>query len=113
MRSCSRDLEGFIIIPYKTINMERTGARIRQLVTEAGYDVKTIQQLLHLSCPQPVYRWFKGRVLPTVDHLLTLSRLLGVHMEDFLVCDGDHMSQADLRMVRLSAYCRRIAKLAA
>ncbi|MCI8578382.1 MAG: helix-turn-helix transcriptional regulator [Lachnospiraceae bacterium] len=93
--------------------MERTGARIRQLVTEAGYSVKAIQQLLCLSCPQPVYRWFKGQVLPTVDHLFALSRLLGVHMEDFLVCDGEYMTQTDLRRARLSAYSRHMARLVA
>lgn len=38
-----------------------------------------------LLCPQPIYRWFKGIVLPSVDHLYALSRLLQVHMEELLV----------------------------
>lgn len=101
------------MIPNTIIDMKLTGARIRQLVMEAGYDVKTIQRLLHLSCPQPVYRWFKGQVLPTVDHLLALSRLLGVHMEELLVCDSGRMSREDLCSARLNAYCSRIWRTAA
>ena len=32
-----------------------------------------------------IYRWYKGKILPSVDHLLMLSELLNVHMEDLLV----------------------------
>lgn len=44
-----------------------------------------IQQALCLSCPQPIYRWFKGQILPSVNHLFVLSKLLDVHMEELLV----------------------------
>lgn len=54
----------------------------------AGYDVKYIQEYLNLSCPQPIYRWFKGQNLPTVEKLYALSILLGVHMEELLVLQG-------------------------
>lgn len=70
---------------YANIDMERSGQRMKQMILEAGYDVKAIQNYLHLAYPQPVYRWFHGQVLPTVDHLFMLSKLLGVHMEEFLV----------------------------
>lgn len=46
--------------------------------------MQDIQNYLVLSCPQPVYRWFQGKTLPSVDHLYALSRLLGVHMEELL-----------------------------
>ena len=67
------------------IDMEQTGLRLKGAVKAAGYDVKTVQAYLHLSCPQPIYRWFKGKLLPSVDHLLALSILLNVHMEDLLI----------------------------
>ena len=70
---------------YSNIDMCRTGKKIAAAVKEAGFDVPFIQKYLHLSCPQPIYRWFKGQVLPSVDHLYVLSRLLGVHMEDLIV----------------------------
>ena len=70
---------------YPNIDMQRTGKRIRYFIESAGYTPKMIQEYLHLSCVQPIYRWYKGLILPSVDHLFMLSELLGVHMEDLLV----------------------------
>lgn len=60
---------------------------------QQGYSVKDIQHLLHLSCPQPIYRWMKGQVLPTVDHLYIIARVLHVHMEELLVSQDEAISR--------------------
>lgn len=73
------------MLMYENIDMEKTGILLKELFDRYGYTVKDIQKLLHLSCPQPIYRWLKGNILPSVDHLYVLSRLLKVHMEDLLV----------------------------
>ena len=70
---------------YPNIDMQRTGRRIKHMIESAGYTPRIIQDYLHLSCVQPIYRWYKGKILPSVDHLLMLSELLNVHMEDLLV----------------------------
>lgn len=70
---------------YPNIDMQQTGRKLKQMIESAGYTPRMIQDFLHLSCVQPIYRWYKGLLLPTVDHLFMLSELLGVHMEDFLV----------------------------
>ncbi len=70
---------------YPNIDMEKTGRKLKQMLESAGYSPKMIQEYLHLSCVQPIYRWYKGLILPSVDHLLMLSELLNVHMEDLLV----------------------------
>lgn len=70
---------------YPNIDMQETGTKLRRIARNAGYSVKDIQEYLHLSCPQPVYRWFNGTILPTVDHLYMLSILFDVHMEELLV----------------------------
>lgn len=80
---------------YPKINMEKTGILLKEKVFEQGYTVKDIQKYLQLSCPQPVYRWFKGKVLPSLDHLLMLSRMLNVHMEDLLVIEENIWDQAE------------------
>lgn len=72
-------------ITYPNIDMQQTGRRLKYLIESAGYTPSMIQEYLHLSCVQPIYRWYKGKILPSVDHLLMLSELLNVHMEDFLV----------------------------
>ena len=68
-----------------SIDMRRTGLNIQRLARQNGYSVKDIQKYLCLSCPQPVYRWYKGSILPSVDNLLRLSELFHVHMEELLV----------------------------
>jgi len=70
---------------YPEIDLCETGKHLEKLVKRRGYSVKDIQNILHLSCPQPVYRWFRGKVLPTVDHLYVLAQVLNVHMEELLV----------------------------
>lgn len=73
---------------YPNIDMRRTGKRIKYMIETAGYTPRMIQEYLHLSCVQPIYRWYKGTILPSVDHLFMLSELLNVHMEEFLVKDS-------------------------
>lgn len=68
--------------------MVETGNRLRKLGQSSGYSVKDIQQYLGLSCPQSIYRWYKGDILPSVDNLLKLSELYQVHMEELLVRTG-------------------------
>ena len=70
---------------YPNIDMKCTGRKLKHMLESAGYTPRMIQEYLHLSCVQPVYRWYKGLILPSVDHLFALSELLNVHMEDFLV----------------------------
>lgn len=71
--------------PYPAIDIEKTGKKLKDLIGESGYSIRAIQELLHLSCPQPIYRWMKGQTLPTVDHLYALARIFHLHMEELLV----------------------------
>ena len=90
---------------YSKINMEKTGILLREKVAEKGYTVKDIQNYLQLSCPQPVYRWFKGKVMPSVDHLLMLSKVLKVHMEDLLVVEGgSHVQNTEKKICEILPY---------
>ena len=70
---------------YPNIDLQRTGQKMKRMLESAGYTPRMLQEYLHLSCVQPIFRWYKGMILPSVDHLLMLSELLGIHMEDFLV----------------------------
>lgn len=62
-----------------------TGKKIHDVIHESGFTVKEIQEKLDLSCPQPIYRWMHGNMLPSVDNLYRLSRIFKMHMEDMLV----------------------------
>ena len=75
---------------YPNLDLKQSGNLLRYQIRKSGYSVRDIQNYLVLSCPQPVYRWFQGKTLPSVDHLYALSRLLGVHMEDLLAGAAAH-----------------------
>ncbi len=107
-------------ITYPNIDMQRTGKKLKHMIESAGYTPRIIQDYLHLSCVQPIYRWYKGLILPSVDHLFTLSELLNVHMEDLLVKKHavlviydieKYYSQAAQK--RLMAYYKKIYQLVA
>lgn len=70
---------------YPDIDAEKTGRWIKRLIAAHSFSVKDIQEYLHLSCPQPIYRWFKGKALPSMDHIYALSTLLGIHMEEMII----------------------------
>ena len=96
------------MISSKTsIDMIETGKRLKKLAQKRGYSVKDIQQYLGLSCPQPVYRWYKGVILPSVDNLLRLSELYQVHMEELLVKTG-YILNYDAEKMKKSNFEERI-----
>ena len=84
---------------FQPIDQIKTGIKIKTMLRMAGYDVKYIQEYLHLSCAQSIYRWFKGRALPSVEHLCALSKLLNVHMEDLLVLEGESLIHSMVKFV--------------
>lgn len=99
---------------YPNIDMQRTGSKLKSMIEAAGYTPRMIQDYLHLSCVQPIYRWYKGLILPSVDHLFMLSELLGVHMEEMLVKKSAEfftydITQEDLQVTqrRISAYYKK------
>lgn len=102
----------------RAIDQERTGKKLKMMLTLAGYDVKFVQEYLQLECPQSIYRWFKGKILPSVDNLCSLSILLGVHIEELLVLQGQPMLCGvekvvkEPRMKRLLLYATQIQKVA-
>lgn len=104
---------------YPNIDMQKTGALLKKKVEEAGYTVKELQEKLMLSCPQPIYRWFKGKVLPSINHLYALSQLLHVHMEELLVPESQNDIMLNIwrrvpcaELARMYSYLRRIQQVA-
>lgn len=72
-------------LTYTALDPVLTGKRIQQVIRANGYTVRELQRSLCLSCPQPVYRWMKGKAMPTVDHLYMMHKIFDTHMEDLVV----------------------------
>ena len=107
-------------ITYPNIDMQLTGRKIKDMIEAAGYTPRMIQDFLHLSCVQPIYRWYKGLILPSVDNLFMLSELLGIHREDLLVKKNampfiydieQYNTRAAQRKILL--YCKKMYQLVA
>lgn len=92
-----------------SLDMYMTGQILNHMIRKSGYKISQIQKELELACPQPIYRWMNGQVMPTIDHLYKLSRLLKVHMEDLVVPMKDdawivQQNQNEDELVRLKKY---------
>ena len=65
--------------------MVQTGQNITTLRKQHGMTVKDLQDVFGFATPQAIYKWQKGKSLPTVDNLYALGALLNVPMEEILV----------------------------
>ena len=70
---------------FTSLDLVRSGQRLYSVMFTNGYSVREVQEILHLSCPQSIYKWIHGTTLPSVDNLYMLSKLFNMHMEELLV----------------------------
>lgn len=71
-------------LPY--IDVIATGININDLRMSAGLSVKDIQSVFGFSTPQAVYKWIRGDSIPSVDNLVVLAKVLGVTINDIIIC---------------------------
>lgn len=76
---------------YLSIQPDKTGSRIKELISDNGYSVRDIQEFMGFDNPQAVYKWLKGKSMPSLDNLLILSKVLHTSIEDILVYTGEDM----------------------
>ena len=72
-----------------TIDMVKTGENIINMRKQAGLSVKDLQDIFGFTTPQAIYKWQHGTAMPTIDNLVVLAAVLGVHIDDIIVLDND------------------------
>ena len=70
---------------FPVIDLEATGANIIRLRKARGLSVRDLQDWFGFEEPQAIYKWQRGKSLPTVDNLYALGALLDVPLEEILV----------------------------
>ena len=75
------------MITIPAIDMMATGKNITKLRQDAGLTVKDLQKMFGFTTPQAIYKWQHGTAMPTVDNLLVLAVVFGVHIDDIIVFD--------------------------
>lgn len=72
------------MIDIKPIDPDRTGYNLYCIRVERGLKVREVCDRLHLS-KGAVYKWERAESLPSLKHLLELSLLYRVKIEDILI----------------------------
>ena len=70
---------------FPVIDPVATGANIVRLRIQRGLSVRDLQAYFGFEEPQAIYKWQKGKSLPSVDNLYALGALLEVPMDEILV----------------------------
>ena len=73
------------MVTIPAIDMAATGRNITKLRQDAGLSVKDLQMLFGFTTPQAIYKWQHGTAMPTIDNLVVLAVVFGVHMDDIIV----------------------------
>lgn len=81
---------------FPVIDPVATGKNIMRLREERGMTVRDLQAYFGFEDPQAIYKWQRGKTLPSVDNLYALGSLLNVHMDDILV-----PQQAKMNIIKL------------
>ena len=74
-----------IVKQFPVIDLAATGENITRLRRAKGLTVREVQSYFGFEEPQAIYKWQRGKSLPTVDNLYALSNLLEVPMNEILV----------------------------
>lgn len=72
------------MIDIPVIDMCKTGQNIVYYRKQQGLSVKDLQNILRFTNPSAIYKWQKGRSIPTVDNLIILSTLFKVPIDDII-----------------------------
>lgn len=78
---------------FPVIDPAATGANIVRLRRARGLSVRDLQAFFGFEEPQAIYKWQKGKSLPSVDNLYALGALLEVPMEEILVSAGSKWNE--------------------
>ncbi len=73
---------------YMIVNTELSGKKLQEAVRNSGYSIRELQDMLYLSCPNPIYKWIRGKALPSTTNLYRLSSILNIPMENLLAVES-------------------------
>lgn len=72
------------MIDIPVIDMCKTGQNIVHYRKQQGLSVKDLQNILGLASLNAIYKWQKGKSIPTVDNLIILSALFKAPIDDII-----------------------------
>ena len=67
------------------IDLQATGRNIESLRRKNHLRVVDVQDYFDFNTPQAIYKWERGRSLPSLENLVALARIYGCSIEDIIV----------------------------
>lgn len=71
------------------IDMKATGENIKNLRMLFGMSVKDLQEIFGFGTPQAIYKWQRGKALPTLDNLVVFATVFSVSMDEIIVTTSE------------------------
>ena len=81
------------MVTIPAIDMVAIGKNITKMRKEAGLTVRDLQEMFGFTTPQAIYKWQHGTAMPTIDNLVVLSIVFGVHIDEIIVIDNGFQAQ--------------------
>ena len=81
------------MVTIPAIDMVAIGKNITKMRKEAGLTVRDLQEMFGFTTPQAIYKWQHGTAMPTIDNLVVLSIVFGVHIDEIIVIDNGIQAQ--------------------
>jgi transcriptional regulator with XRE-family HTH domain len=72
---------------YPVVNVTATGEHIKSLRESRNLSVKQLQQRLGFAEPQAIYKWQRGKSLPSIDNLVLLREIFKVGIDNILIVE--------------------------
>ena len=79
-------------VSFPVIDPVATGQNIVRLRTARGLSVRDLQAYFGFEEPQAIYKWQRGKSLPSVDNLFALGAILEVPLDEILVPAKPHLN---------------------
>lgn len=71
-------------IEKPVIDLKATGEKIKQFRILKGLSVHDLQILLDFEYPQAIYLWEGGKTFPSIENLISLSRIFEVDIIEII-----------------------------
>ncbi len=68
----------------KTLDYKGTGVKIRDVCKEQNLSADHVAEMLNVS-KQTVYSWWSSKKCPSVDHLVELSSIIDIPVDELIV----------------------------
>ena len=79
-------------VSFPVIDPVATGQNIVRLRNERGLSVRDLQAFFGFEEPQAIYKWQRGKSLPSVDNLFALGAILEVPLDEILIPVKPHLN---------------------